>query len=175
MAAQGMDQEMEEVKSEIAATRAQMADTLASLEARVSGTMESVQRKVNPLELARAHPWPALAVAVGAGVALSASGADRKAAAATVEAGRRAPGATARAAKRASHKAGDLAQHALPGGRSEGAPYDTMAQNGGPFSRLTRGLRESVDARLADMVQELWRSSTGVTLSAAPRSTPPAG
>lgn len=161
--AQGRDEEMSEVRDEIAATRAQMASTLASLEARVSGTVDAVQRKVNPLEIARTHPWPALAVALGAGVALSASGADRRAAAATVTAGKRAPGAAKVAARDAAQRAATLAQNAM-NGRSEGAPYDTAsAPRGGPLDRLARGLFDAVDERLAGMAQEAWKSALGGT------------
>lgn len=175
MAAQDRDDEMSGVRDEIAATRAQMASTLASLEARVSGTMQQVQRSVNPLELARAHPWPALAVAVGAGVALSASGTDRRAASAAVQAGKQAPGAASRAAQAASQRAVGRAKQAVSGHGSYGAPYDTTtaaASRGGPLDRVARGLFDVVDARLAEMARELWRSATGLELTPAPARRP---
>ncbi|CAA9356294.1 MAG: hypothetical protein AVDCRST_MAG11-3831, partial [uncultured Gemmatimonadaceae bacterium] len=75
-----MDDEMMEVRGDIAESRARVADTLAELEARVSGTADAVRRKLNPLEAARDYPWVALAAAAGAGIALSATGADRRAA-----------------------------------------------------------------------------------------------
>ena len=50
---------------------------------RMSGTIEELEQKLNVKQLVRDHPWPALAVAVGAGVLLSGSRADVKAAAAT--------------------------------------------------------------------------------------------
>lgn len=50
---------------------------------RMSGTIEELEQKLNVKQLVRDHPWPALAVAVGAGVVLSGSRADVKAAAAT--------------------------------------------------------------------------------------------
>ena len=56
-------------------TRERMSDTLAQLE-----------NKLNIVQIVRDHPWPSIAVAVGAGVALSGSRADVKAAAATVAA-----------------------------------------------------------------------------------------
>src|SRR5215207_4360704 len=66
-------------RQEIAATRERMSGTIAELEQRVSGTIDGVKQKVDVVALVRQHPWPALAAAFVAGVALSATGADRKA------------------------------------------------------------------------------------------------
>jgi len=52
----------------------------------MSSTLAELERKLNAAEMVRDHPWPALAVAFGAGVVLSGSGRDIKAAAATVSA-----------------------------------------------------------------------------------------
>jgi len=64
-----------DVRRDIEMTRERMSDTLAQLE-----------RKMNLTQMVKDHPWPALAVAFGAGVLLSGSRADVKAAAATVAA-----------------------------------------------------------------------------------------
>lgn len=64
-----------DVRRDIELTRERMSSTLAELE-----------RKLNVTEIVKEHPWPALALAVGAGVLLSGSSADIKAAAATVTA-----------------------------------------------------------------------------------------
>jgi hypothetical protein len=64
-----------DVRRDIEMTRERMSNTLAELE-----------HKLNVTEIVRDHPWPALALAVGAGVLLSRSGADIKATAATVSA-----------------------------------------------------------------------------------------
>ena len=64
-----------DVRRDIELTRERMSSTLAELE-----------RKLNVAEMVRDHPWPALAVAFGAGVVLSGSGRDIKAAAATLTA-----------------------------------------------------------------------------------------
>src|ERR1051325_9644014 len=53
---------------------------------RMSSTLAELEQKLNVMEIVRDHPWPALALAVGAGVLLSTSGADLKAAAATATA-----------------------------------------------------------------------------------------
>src|SRR5687767_8197324 len=64
-----------EVRRDIEMTRERMSDTLAQLE-----------HKLNVMGVVRDHPWPALAVAAGAGFALANSSADVKAAAAAVKA-----------------------------------------------------------------------------------------
>ena len=64
-----------DVRREIEVTRERMSSTLAELE-----------RKLNVTDIVRDHPWASLALAVGAGVLLSGSGRDVKAAAATVAA-----------------------------------------------------------------------------------------
>jgi hypothetical protein len=66
-----------DVRRDIEVTRERMSSTLAELE-----------QKLNVMEMVREHPWPALALAVGAGVLLSGSGADVKAAAAATTATR---------------------------------------------------------------------------------------
>jgi hypothetical protein len=53
---------------------------------RMSSTIDELEQKLNVTQLVRDHPWPALALAFGAGVALSGSRADVKAAAATLAA-----------------------------------------------------------------------------------------
>ena len=50
---------------------------------RMSSTLTELEQKLNIVQVVRDNPWPALALAVGAGVLLSGSGADLKAAAAT--------------------------------------------------------------------------------------------
>ncbi|MEX2178857.1 MAG: DUF3618 domain-containing protein [Gemmatimonadaceae bacterium] len=55
---------------------------------RMSSTIEELEQKLNVKQMIVEHPWPALALAVGAGVLLSGSRADVKAAAATATATR---------------------------------------------------------------------------------------
>ncbi|GAC1653255.1 MAG: hypothetical protein NVS4B3_16190 [Gemmatimonadaceae bacterium] len=66
-----------DVRRDIELTRERMSTTLAQLE-----------QKLNVMQVVKDNPWPALALAVGAGVLLSGSRADVKAAAATVSATR---------------------------------------------------------------------------------------
>jgi hypothetical protein len=53
---------------------------------RISDTLTELEQKMNVMQIVKDNPWPALALAVGAGVLLSGSGSDVKAAAATVTA-----------------------------------------------------------------------------------------
>jgi hypothetical protein len=64
-----------DVRRDIEMTRERMSTTIAQLE-----------RKVNVMQVVREHPWPALALALGAGFALSRSKVDVKSAAATLAA-----------------------------------------------------------------------------------------
>jgi hypothetical protein len=80
-----MAETTDDVRRDIELTRERMSSTFAELE-----------HKLNVKEMVKANPWPAIALAVGAGVLLSGSGSDVKAAAATVA-----------ATKGASNKLGD--------------------------------------------------------------------
>jgi len=55
---------------------------------RMSTTLQQLEQKLNIMQVVRDNPWPALALAVGAGVLLSGSRTDVRAAAATVAATR---------------------------------------------------------------------------------------
>ena len=59
---------------------------------RISNTLDQLEQKLNVAQIVKDNPWPSLALAVGAGVLLSGSRADVKAAAATVTATRGASG-----------------------------------------------------------------------------------
>lgn len=59
---------------------------------RMSDTLDQLEQKLNVTQLVKDNPWPALMLAVGAGVLLSGSRADVRAAAATVTATRGASG-----------------------------------------------------------------------------------
>jgi Protein of unknown function (DUF3618) len=67
-----------------------MADTPADVRrdieltrSRISDTLQELEHKMNVTQIVKDNPWPALALAMGAGVLLSGSKADVKAAAAT--------------------------------------------------------------------------------------------
>lgn len=77
-----MDDSIKEVRRDIAETRARLSDTLAELDNRVDKVKHAVTHTANPMPAIREHPWLALGVAVGAGIAIGMSGAERKAASA---------------------------------------------------------------------------------------------
>ena len=122
-----------EVRRDIEITRERMSDTLAQLE-----------HKLNVMEIVRDHPWPALAVAAGAGFALANSRADVKAAAAAV-----------RATDGASSKVGalldDLAASLIGGvsaalaQRVDGLVGELKGAIGAPSSSARAAARASLD------------------------------
>jgi hypothetical protein len=89
-----------DVQRDIALTRERMSETIAELEARISDRADAVRGRLDLKQLVEDHPWPALAVALGLGVLLAGTGADAKAARATVQAAKGAPGTTADLARR---------------------------------------------------------------------------
>ena len=72
----------------MAETTADVRRDIEMTRERMSTTLAQIEQKMNLMQIVRDHPWPAIAVAVGAGVLLSRSGADIKAAGATVVATR---------------------------------------------------------------------------------------
>lgn len=72
----------------MAETTADVRRDIALTRERMSGTLSQLEHKLNLSQMVRDNPWPALAIAVGAGVLLSGSRADVKAAAATISATR---------------------------------------------------------------------------------------
>src|SRR5688500_12230473 len=72
----------------MAETTADVRRDIEMTRERMSTTLAQIEKKMNVMQIVRDHPWPAVAVAVGAGVLLSGSSADVKAAGATVAATR---------------------------------------------------------------------------------------
>ena len=70
----------------MAETPADVRREIALTRERMSGTLDQLEQKLNVMQMVRDHPIPAIAVAVGAGILLSTSGADAKVAAATLAA-----------------------------------------------------------------------------------------
>jgi hypothetical protein len=95
-----MSEKTSDIQRDIALTRERMSETIAELDARISGRVTVVRERLDLKGLIEDHPWPALAVALGLGVLLAGTGADAKAARATVQAAKGVPGATADLARR---------------------------------------------------------------------------
>ena len=72
----------------MAETTADVRRDIEMTRERMSTTLQQLEQKLNLMQVVRDNPWPALALAVGAGVLLSGSRTDVKAAAATVAATR---------------------------------------------------------------------------------------
>jgi hypothetical protein len=72
----------------MAETTADVKRDIEMTRERISNTLAQLEQKTNVLQIVKDHPWPALAVAFGAGVLLSGSRADVKAAGATLMATR---------------------------------------------------------------------------------------
>jgi membrane protein len=143
------------VQREMAETRDRMSGTVTAIESRVSDVASGVKEKLDASRLVREHPWPALAAAVVAGVALSATRADEKAAEVTVD-----------AAKRASSAAADGVEHLRDAAMSrlrdendgDGAAPDRQPApdaSAGGKSRLAR----VVEAQVAQLEREVRRAS----------------
>ena len=132
----------------MAATTAEVKRDIEITRERMSSTLDELEGKLNIVQVVKDHPWPAIAIAVGAGIALSGSRADVKAAAATVA-----------ATKGAGSKVGDMLDDlvaSLMGGitaalqdRAEGLVEQVKkglgaANNGG--TRRRKGASQTVDA-----------------------------
>jgi ElaB/YqjD/DUF883 family membrane-anchored ribosome-binding protein len=141
----------EAAKRDIAETRERMSGTIAELEQRVSGRIDAAKRKVDVIERARQHPWPALTIAFAAGLALSATGADRKAAGATARAAKRAPDATKRGVTQAVEATKSGVSHLaerLSGDSNNGS-------NGASEGKSSNGLVAKATSALRSQVHEL--------------------
>ena len=112
---------------------------------RISDTLSELENKMNVSQLVKENPWPALALAVGAGVLLSGSRADVKSAAATITATR---GASSRLGtvldELVSQVVGGF--HGVVEQRIEGLANDVKRAIGAP---LARGHGSNVRSSLA--------------------------
>ena len=71
-----------EVQHDIRATRQRLDATIDEIESRFSEGAADVERRLDVRRYARDNPWTALGVAMGAGLLIGVTGADRKAASA---------------------------------------------------------------------------------------------
>lgn len=72
--------EVAAARDEVERTRAHISDTIDEIETRLIAPVKAVKQRLDLMQLVRDHPWPALATAIGVGVAVSVSRADIKAA-----------------------------------------------------------------------------------------------
>jgi membrane protein len=123
-------------QDELDETRERMSETIAALEARVGEMKDGVKEKLDPTKLVQEYPLAALAAAVVAGVALSATGADEKAAGAA--------GATVQAAK-------DRFSTAANNGDGDGGS--------GIIQRAKASVVRTVENRAGELVHDIRRAS----------------
>ena len=148
------------LRYDIALTSRHVADTAGEIRERLAEKRAAVADRLDLAEYARAHPWIALGIAVGAGVLLGGGG-DRAAAR-----------ATAGVARRTGHKAVDLAK-AAPGAaagaatglvtrvlhrddRAPGEPGYRLPDDRGAMDTpgFASRLREQADAFVVDLREE---------------------
>src|SRR5690349_24632383 len=79
-----MTDQTSEIVREMDATRAQMGRDIDQLQARAAEKVNAVRQRLDVAQLVRDHPWPAIGAAVVLGALVGGSGADEKAAVATV-------------------------------------------------------------------------------------------
>ena len=132
---------------------------------RISDTLEQLEHKLNVTQMIRDNPWPALALAVGAGVLLSGSRADVKAAAATVTATR---GASGRIGTVLDDLVAQVVQsfHGVIEQRIEGLATQVKQAIGAPVTPRSGNLpvAQNADSSLG------FQGSTGDGMGSAPRA-----
>ena len=116
-----MTEETAEIVREMDATRARMARDIDQLEARAAEKVQAVKQRLDVAQLVRDNPWTALGAAVALGALVGGSGADEKAAVATVAGVK----AGAKAAASASENAVSVVKEKLHS--SDDAEPDTLA------------------------------------------------
>jgi hypothetical protein len=118
----------------MAETTADVRKDIELTRTRISDTLQELEQKMNVTQIVKNNPWPALAVAIGAGVLLSGSRADVKAATATVV-------ATKGASSRVATVLDELVAQVVEGFQSaiehkiEGLANDVKRAIGAPVSR----------------------------------------
>ena len=135
---------------------------------RISDTLEQLEQKLNVTQLVRDNPWPALALAVGAGVVLSGSRADVKAAAATVTATR---GASGRIGTVLDDLVAQVVQsfHGVIEQRIEGLATQVKQAIGAPVTQRTNNTNLPV-AQTANSSLGFQGGSAGDGMSTVPRA-----
>ena len=130
---------------------------------RISDTLEELEHKLNVTQIIKDNPWPALALAVGAGVLLSGSRADVKAAAATVTATK---GASGRIGNVLDDLGSQVVQsfHGVIEQRIEGLANDVKRAIGAPVGTRQNAGNNANNSSLG------FQQGAGDGLSSAPRA-----
>jgi len=133
--------EIDAARDDIQRARAQLSDTLSELSDRVTAPINTAKEKLNVMELVRNHPWPALAVAMGTGAFIAASGSDARVASAAVDVG-----------QAGLERASQLAQSAVDTART--APSKSREALGAATDAIAAKLVMSFIGKLRDDARE---------------------
>jgi ElaB/YqjD/DUF883 family membrane-anchored ribosome-binding protein len=76
-------------RDDVQRSRAQVSDTIAEIEARVTAPVRAVKERLDVGRMIQDHPWAALTTAIATGVIVAAAGADRRAASLAADAARK--------------------------------------------------------------------------------------
>lgn len=147
-----MDQRAADVEREIAVTREQMSRTIDEIETRLADTASAVKQKLDVMQFVADHPWSSLALAFAAGLVLSTTGADRKAATSIKD-------AAVDAAKGAGPAIASLADRAKGAVRGPDSSADAPADSGPGFVQRVAG-RVGQAMGMDDLRAELQRGAT---------------
>jgi hypothetical protein len=143
---------IEEVERSMEATRGRMAATVAELDEAVSSRVAAAKEAIDVRRLVVDHPWPALLLALGAGIVLARSGADAQAAH-TVK---KAPALAKRGVKRAASAVGEVAHRRHATDEEDWSSDPDASRNRQALSeRVTKAMHG--DELLADMRTEAER------------------
>ena len=136
---------------------------------RISDTLEQLENKLNVTQMVKDNPWPALALAVGAGVLLSGSRADVKAAAATVTATR---GASGRIGTVLDDLVSQVVQsfHGVVEQRIEGLANEVKRAIGAPVAPHNAGVNTGMNVGTNTNSSLGFQQSGGDGLGSAPRA-----
>ena len=133
---------------------------------RISDTLQELEHKMNVTQIVKDNPWPALALAVGAGVLLSGTKADVKAAAATAL-------ATRGASSRVGGVLDELVAQVVGGfhgaieSRIEGLANEVKKAIGAPSARSNGAPRSC--RNFARSHRDISRRAYGSTVTTKPR------
>lgn len=149
-------QQLESARRDIAETREHIADTAAELRHVVTKRAEVV----DPRTYIRDFPWIALALAVGAGVALGMTGAERQAAEAAADGARKFGGALVDGVSAAT----DAVIHQFSNDGSAHEPADTD-ESGGVRGRVRGAIDELLSSGLEEILTMLGPSARRAQMS----------
>lgn len=170
-----MQPTVDDVRYDLAMTRARMAATLEEIEERfdegkgaVRQRVEQARQVLDVRDLAREHPWMALGAAMAIGLLVAGSGADRRAASAVTDTARALPGAAMGAGSAIADKVKGLRGSDAGDAEDARTTGHEPAHEPGFFDRIAGRLGEAL--QLDRLVAELAEASR--SFAPAPERVP---